>query len=158
MSNPMLPSDMEALDEKSIFFQSEGIPFELTHPLLIITWIEQVIKQEEKFLQTLNFIFCNDAYLHQINLEYLQHDTYTDIITFPYQKPPIIEGDIFISVERVKENAQSFKVTFKEELHRVIIHGVLHLCGHMDKTPEENRRMRKKENEALQLLQGLMAD
>ena len=89
----------------------------------------------------LSYIFCSDAYLHNINVEYLNHDTLTDIITFPYLSPPEIEGDIFISVDRIRENAQTFQVTFEQELHRVIIHGVLHLCGQGDKTEEEDTQV-----------------
>lgn len=156
MSNSLLPLDMEADEEETIFFHSEDIPFQLDKPSIIISWIEKIIKQEGKILQNLNFIFCTDPYLHQINLEYLQHDTYTDIITFPYKKPPNIEGDIFISIDRVQDNAQSFKASFTEELHRVIIHGVLHLCGYLDKTPAEKKEMRAKEDAALQLLHNLL--
>jgi rRNA maturation RNase YbeY len=84
-------------------------------------------------------------------VEYLNHDTYTDVITFPYAKLPIVEGDIFISIERITENGKVFEVTFQEELHRVMIHGVLHLCGYGDKTEEDKVQMTKKENEALLL-------
>lgn len=115
-------------------------------------WILQIVEQESCTLQQLTYVFCSDAYLHRINLEYLQHDTYTDIITFPYCEPPFIHSDIFISIERVRDNAQRLGVPFKQELHRVIIHGVLHLCGYPDKTTAEAHKMRQKEDEALTLL------
>jgi probable rRNA maturation factor len=118
-------------------------------------WIQQVIKREGCTLQQLAYIFCSDAYLHRINIDYLQHDTYTDIITFPYEDPPLIHSDIFISVERVRDNAQQYNLPFQQELHRVAIHGVLHLCGYPDKTPEEAQKMRQKEDEALHLLSQL---
>jgi probable rRNA maturation factor len=136
-------------EEERINFHSESIDFELTGEEFISTWINKVIHSEKGRLIALNFIFCSDAYLHQINVEYLNHDTFTDVITFPYASPPDIEGDIFISVERVRENAQTYNVEFEQELRRVMIHGVLHLCGYSDKTPEEAARMREKEDEAL---------
>ncbi|NBC06223.1 MAG: rRNA maturation RNase YbeY [Bacteroidetes bacterium] len=118
-------------------------------------WIQQIIERESCTLQQLTYIFCSDAYLHRINLEYLQHDTYTDIITFPYEEPPLIYSDIFISIERVRDNAQQYGLAFEQELHRVIIHGVLHLCGYPDKTTAEAQMMRQKEDEALNLLSRL---
>lgn len=136
-------------EEERINFHSESIDFELTGEELISTWINKVIHSEKCRLIALSFIFCSDAYLHQINVEYLNHDTFTDVITFPYASPPDIEGDIFISVERVRENAQTYNVEFEQELRRVMIHGVLHLCGYSDKTPEEAARMKEKEDEAL---------
>jgi rRNA maturation RNase YbeY len=116
-----------------------------------LPWIEAVLRQEKADLIRIQFIFCSDAYLHQLNLTYLDHDTLTDVITFPYQVPPRIEGDIFISVERVRENAARLLVPDQEELDRVMIHGVLHLCGYSDQSPEEKREMTRKENEALSL-------
>ncbi len=139
------PSDLQ----NSITFHIEQLDFELTQASRIQDWISTVIKQRDCRLIQLNYIFCSDEYLHEINLEYLQHDTYTDIITFPYQNPPIVEGDIFISIDRVRENAQQFGVTFEQELLRVIIHGVLHLCGQGDKSAEEQQQMRKLEDWAL---------
>jgi len=98
--------------------------------------------------------FCSDKYLHQLNVEYLQHDTLTDIITFPYNDPPIVHSDIFISIDRVRENAKELHVSFEQELHRVIIHGILHLCGYKDKTKEEAKLMRQKEEAMLKFLAG----
>lgn len=155
MSQPMLPPDMEA-PKKAIVFQSEAINFELDNPSLITSWIEAVVRQEEKTIQYLSFIFCSDPYLHQINMEYLQHDTYTDIITFPYGKANNIEGDIFISIDRIRENASAFEIPFEEELYRVIIHGVLHLCGYKDKSSKEKAEMTAKEDSALGLLRKII--
>jgi rRNA maturation RNase YbeY len=132
-----------------ISFYKEDVEFTLSDEQKLANWILSIIQAENCQLQILSYIFCSDQYLHQINLEYLQHDTYTDIITFPYESPPLIHGDIFISIDRVRENAQAFKVSFEEELRRVIIHGVLHLCGYPDKTEEEASKMRQKEEEAL---------
>jgi len=136
---------IEFYDEDAGFFPSSATALH--------AWIKQVIEHESCTLQHLNYIFCSDAYLHEINLKYLQHDTYTDIITFPYADPPAIHSDAFISVERVRENAEQLRLPFEEELRRVMIHGLLHLCGYPDKTEEEARRMRQKEEEALSLFE-----
>ncbi len=118
-------------------------------------WIREVIQAEKCSLNQLNFIFCDDAYLLEINQEYLQHDTYTDIITFDNSEDGLaLEGDIFISLERVKENALQLQESYKKELHRVIIHGVLHLMGYSDKTPTEQQEMRLKEDTYLQMLEN----
>ncbi len=142
----------EEEDEPAVSFQSEEIEFELSRSARLSEWIKAIIKNEGCQLHQVSFIFCSDEYLLQLNQEYLNHDTYTDIITFPYTEPPLIEGDIFISIERVRENAAGFGLAFEQELHRVMIHGILHLCGYPDKTPEEASRMRQKEEEALKLL------
>ena len=97
-------------------------------------------------------MFCNDEYLHKLNLEFLNHDTLTDIISFDYSVGKELHGDIFISVERVADNAKDFEVDFDQELHRVIIHGVLHYCGYKDKTDEDANVMREKENYYLKTL------
>ncbi|WP_172915919.1 rRNA maturation RNase YbeY [Capnocytophaga canimorsus] len=115
------------------------------------TWIEKIIASEEKELGELNYIFCDDNYLHQINVQYLDHDTLTDIITFDYTEEQIISGDIFISVERVADNAKDFNVDFQTELLRVMAHGVLHLCGYKDKSDAESKQMRSKEEEKMRL-------
>lgn len=139
-------------EDRQLFFEQEDIDFELPNDeQRYIDWIQYIIKKEKKELLQLTYIFCSDSYLHQINVEYLDHDTLTDIITFPYTEPPLVEGDIFISIDRVKENAVKYDVSFEHELHRVIIHGVLHLCGYPDKTEEEAKVMRKKEEEALEI-------
>lgn len=138
---------------QKIHFFSENIDFDLSESQKITSWIEKIIAKEGFEIQLLNYIFCNDEYLHQINLEYLNHDTYTDIITFDNsEKEKTIESDIFISVERVRENATKFEVSFENELARVLIHGVLHLLGYPDKSPEEAKIMRNKEQEALSYL------
>lgn len=145
------PQD-EITPESEINFHFENITFELNNTLKIKDWLFALIEQEGYTPSLLNFIFCSDEYLHKINLEYLQHDTYTDIITFPMADHPLIGGEIFISIDRVSDNAQKFGVSFPNELHRVMAHGVLHLCGYPDKTEEEAAVMRRKENEALDLL------
>ncbi len=115
-------------------------------------WVIECIENEKFEQGELNYIFCDDEYLHKINVEFLQHDTFTDIISFDYTMGKLVSGDIFISVERVKENASQFKVPFEEELHRVIIHGVLHYMGYKDKTDDEKQIMRDKENTCLKTL------
>jgi len=120
--------------------------FSLSNEDVVAAWIAKTIKSEGHSLEEINYIFCDDDYLHKLNVEFLNHDTLTDIISFDYSVGKIIQGDVFISVERVKENASDFKVPFLEELHRVIIHGVLHYCGYKDKTPKDALLMREKEN------------
>ena len=120
--------------------------FALSNEDVVAAWIAESIKSEEHSVEEINYIFCDDDYLHKLNVEFLNHDTLTDIISFDYSVGKIIQGDIFISVERVKENASDFEVPFLEELHRVIIHGVLHYCGYKDKTPKDSLLMREKEN------------
>ena len=132
-----------------ISFFAEDVDFHPSNVPALSRWITSLLDQEGMTLYTINVVFCSDAYLHQLNVEYLSHDTLTDVITFPYQDPPAIEGDIFISIERVLENASAFQTSFTDELHRVIIHGVLHLCGYSDKSPGEKRAMTDRENEAL---------
>ena len=139
-------------EEPAVSFQNESVEFELSQPEKLSEWILAVLEKEGCQLQQACFIFCSDEYLLQLNQEYLNHDTYTDIITFPYSEPPLIEGDIFISIDRVKDNARRFGISFEKELHRVMIHGILHLCGYTDQSPDEKARMRKKEDEALMML------
>ena len=112
---------------------------------LLQSWIYKTILEEKKSASLINYIFCSDDYLLEINKKYLGHNDYTDILTFPYENDPI-ESDIFISLERVDENAKNLKIDFIEELRRVMIHGVLHLCGYGDKTKEETKLMREKED------------
>ena len=138
--------------EGSISFFADGVDFEFVNEEKHNTWIKNTINNEGKIAGDLSFVFCDDEYLHKINLEYLNHDTYTDIITFDYTELNIIAGDIFISIDRVKENALSFNTLFENELSRVIIHGVLHLMGYKDKTEEESTLMRGKEDFYLNLL------
>ncbi|TXG37186.1 rRNA maturation RNase YbeY [Seonamhaeicola maritimus] len=113
------------------------------------SWILSTITSEGYKLEVINYVFCDDEYLHKLNVEFLNHDTLTDIISFDYSVGKIIQGDIFISIERVKDNAKDFNVTFLKELHRVIIHGVLHYCGYKDKSDKEAQVMRAKENHYL---------
>jgi rRNA maturation RNase YbeY len=112
-------------------------------------WINQVASDCGKSTGNIVYLFCDDEKMLEINRQYLQHDYYTDIITFDYTENNKISGDIFISLETVKTNAEKFKTNYEEELHRVIIHGILHLCGYNDKTAEDKKRMRAKEDEAL---------
>lgn len=115
-------------------------------------FIITIFKKEKKKLGELSFVFCSDSYLLGINKQYLKHNYYTDIITFDLSVDPyIINGEIYISVDRVKDNAQNFNASFKEELHRVIFHGALHLCGYKDKTEAEEMQMRKMEDKYLKL-------
>ncbi|MFZ4412103.1 MAG: rRNA maturation RNase YbeY [Bacteroidales bacterium] len=136
-----------------ITFFSEEISFNLTRKLFLKKWITEVIALENKQKGEINYIFCTDSYLSQINLEYLKHDTLTDIITFDYTKDHngLISGDIFISIDRVKENAKLLQLPFSEELHRVMIHGILHLIGYKDKTKALKAIMRQKEDISLSL-------
>ncbi|TDQ73547.1 rRNA maturation RNase YbeY [Sphingobacterium yanglingense] len=137
---------------KDISFFSEDIDYTLKEKAKVREWIHSAIQAEGfKRVSELNFIFCSDEYLLDINKEYLNHDTYTDIVTFDSsEEEEVIAGDIFISIERIRENAAKFKVPERDELHRVIIHGVMHLCGYLDKKKEEKERMTAKENEYLQ--------
>lgn len=130
----------------SINFHSEDVDFYLVNEKKTIKWIKDSIKNEAKTVGEISYIFCSDGYLHKINLEYLNHDTFTDIITFDYTEGNIVSGDIFISIDRVKENAAKFKTVFENELSRVIIHGVLHLMGYKDKSAQEKEQMRSKED------------
>ena len=132
-----------------VFEDVDAVSFEHSS---ILDWYSNVANQEEKVLGDLTIIFCSDDYLLEVNREHLNHDYYTDIITFDYSVFPIVSGDLFISVDRVKENATDFNVSFEHELHRVIIHGFLHLCGYFDKTNEDELLMRSKENQALSLI------
>ncbi|TXK51354.1 rRNA maturation RNase YbeY [Pontibacter qinzhouensis] len=135
-----------------IEFVSEDIDFSLANPDKVSDWIATVIEQNDQELESLTYIFCSDDYLHQINLEYLDHDTLTDIITFNNaDEEGTIEGDVFVSVERVRDNAATLGTTFEDELHRVIIHGVLHLLGFKDKTEKQATLMREQEDSCLSL-------
>ncbi|OOV28636.1 rRNA maturation RNase YbeY [Flavobacterium sp. LM5] len=125
--------------------------FVLENDTAIAEWISQVIVSENKTEGDINYIFCDDEYLHQINVEYLDHDTLTDVISFDYSLGNEIHGDIFISVERVQDNAVDYNVPFEDELRRVIIHGILHYCGYKDKSEADELLMRKKEDEKLAL-------
>lgn len=125
--------------------------FELDNETALADWLSQVILSENKKEGEINYIFCDDEYLHKINMEYLNHDTLTDIISFDYSVGNELHGDIFVSVERVRDNAQDFEVTFEEELKRVLVHGVLHYCGYKDKSETDELVMRSKEEEKIAL-------
>jgi rRNA maturation RNase YbeY len=140
--------DPDFLDE-SIQFHQEQTQWEFEAPLDVKAWIAQSIQQEQREMQEINFIFCSDEYLHEMNVQYLQHDDYTDVITFPYDEERVY-GDVFISIDRVRENAQQYGVSPQHELLRVMIHGTLHLMGYEDTTPELKKAMSAKEDFYLQ--------
>lgn len=125
--------------------------FELENEAQYEDWISRIIESEGFDEGEINYIFCDDDYLHKINVEYLDHDTLTDIISFDYTVGNLIQGDIFVSIERVRDNANDFNVSFDEELKRVLSHGVLHYCGYKDKSPEDEAMMRSKEEEKMQM-------
>jgi len=127
------------------------LDFKLADESKHIIWIEEVLKSEEAEMSQLDYIFCTDEFLLAKNKQFLNHDTLTDIITFDYSARRCISGDIFISIERVRENSQKYNVRFEIELLRVMAHGVLHLLGFKDKTKEESTIMRAKENEKIKL-------
>ena len=123
--------------------------FKLSYENDISSWIGDVIVAEEFVEGDISYVFCDDDFLHGINNEFLNHDTFTDIISFDYSLGKQIHGEIYISVERVAENAKRFRSEFNDELHRVMIHGILHYCGYKDKTETESEEMKHKEDEAL---------
>lgn len=133
-----------------ILFNYE-IDFKLADEDKFKEWICTIIRSEKRDVGEVNYIFCDDDYLHAINMQYLNHDTLTDIISFDYTEGDVVSGDIFISIERVVENAKDFSVSFDEELKRVLAHGVLHYCGYKDKTKQDEVLMRQKENEKILL-------
>ncbi|SFI60980.1 rRNA maturation RNase YbeY [Olleya namhaensis] len=129
--------------------------FKLLDDAKISKWISTIINNENCKEDEINYVFCDDVYLHKLNVEFLDHDTLTDVISFDYSVGKTLQGDIFISVERVADNAKDFKVEFESELHRVIVHGILHYCGYKDKSEADAAEMRNKENEALALLNAM---
>ncbi|MGZ4034474.1 MAG: rRNA maturation RNase YbeY [Bacteroidia bacterium] len=141
-----------------ISFSNKDIKFTLNNKSKIKNWIVSIIEKSSNITGDISFVFCSDEFLLNINKQYLNHDTYTDIITFDYSKEQPkqpISGDIFISIDRVKENAKTFSKTFEDELHRVIIHGVLHLLGYKDKTKIAKSEMTKQEDLCLKSLQKI---
>ena len=134
----------------SITFHKEEIEFEMPDEQKLMDWLQSLATTHEKTINQLSYIFCSDDYLLEINRTYLNHDYYTDIITFPYKQGKFIESDVFISIDRIQENAQSYKVPFDQELLRVIAHGLLHLMGFKDKSDDEKEEMRAKENWAIE--------
>ena len=136
----------------TIAFFSEATSFELPDPAAVQAWLMEVIEHEQKAAGALNIIFCSDEYLYDINREHLHHDTLTDVITFDYSdEPDTLSGDSYISVDRVRDNAQQLQVPFAQELLRVLVHGILHLAGHHDKTPTQKQQMRQLEDRYLEL-------
>lgn len=136
---------------RDISFFNEDVDYKIKDKQKLRQWIATTVANEGGGrVGELNFILCSDAYLLELNKKYLDHDTYTDIVTFDSsEKDGVIAGDIFISIDRTKENASKFDVSERDELHRVIIHGVLHLCGYLDKKKEDKALMTEKENEYL---------
>ena len=124
-------------------------PFELLNEIQTQEWIQKVVADNGFEIGEINYVFCDDNYLYKLNVEFLNHDTLTDIISFDNTLGKLISGDIFISIERVDENAKDFKVSFENELHRVMIHGVLHYMGYKDKSDDDKIKMRNAENQAL---------
>jgi len=143
MQFPEFPS--EEAPEAPVSFHFEDVAFDLPDWEGLSAWLQGVAETEGKPFLEVQYVFCSDEHLRQINVEYLQHDYYTDVITFPYAEG-IIHGDVFISSERVAENAMTNGVSFLHELCRVMVHSVLHLAGYGDKTPEEAAQMRAKED------------
>jgi rRNA maturation RNase YbeY len=127
------------------------LDFQLEDEEVYSNWISNVISSERKKEGEINYIFCDDDFLVEINQQYLDHDTLTDIISFDYSIGNELHGDIFISIERVRENASDFNVTFDEELKRVLVHGVLHYCGYKDKSEDDEKLMRQKEEEKMKM-------
>lgn len=133
-----------------VFFEDiEEVPG--VNPEFLFAWYANVCEVESKELGEISVIFCSDEHLLEMNKEYLEHDYYTDIITFDYTQESLVSGDLFISVDRVQDNADEFDVLFQDELHRVCVHGLLHLCGYKDKSEADEELMRSKENEMLNL-------
>ena len=135
-----------------IFYTTENVKAPKLEKRKTNVWIKTVAEKYDKKIGEIAYIFCDDAKILEVNKTYLQHDYFTDIITFDYCEGVVLNGDIFISLDTVRTNAQEFGVTFDNELHRILIHGILHLCGQEDKTPETRLEMTRKENEALQMI------
>jgi len=137
-----------------ISFFTEDIDFEKINEEMTIQWLINVASIEGSTIDFINIIFCSDDYLHQLNIQYLEHDTLTDIITFPYEEGIQISGDVFISIDRIKDNSKALNIDFNEELDRVMVHGLLHLLGYRDKTEEDQKEMRTKEDFYLKMRVG----
>lgn len=135
----------------AVSFASEQTKFTLTKQKPIVSWLDSVAQAENRSLSEIAFVFCSDDYLLDINQRFLAHDYYTDVITFDYSIESSISGDVFVSIDRVAENAAQVGVSFENELHRVLVHGVLHLLGYKDKTSEEKAVMTDKEDFYLSL-------
>ncbi|MCQ2216228.1 MAG: rRNA maturation RNase YbeY [Bacteroidales bacterium] len=140
-----------------ITFNEDGAKSKLKNRRVIKNWIKEVAKSYGLVTGDLSYIFCTDDMILEVNRQYLQHDYYTDIITFDYVESNVCSGDMFISVDTVKSNSELFNSTYMNELHRVVIHGVLHLCGLKDKSPKDEKKMRAAEDKALALLNEMLA-
>jgi len=136
----------------SIIFFNEDVPLPKLKKRKLISWIKNVIQSEGMKVGEISFIFCSDNYLLEVNKKYLDHDYFTDIITFDYVEGIVIQGDIFISVDRVKENSVTFKTRFEDEIHRILVHGILHLLGYKDKLKKDKSLMTSKEDLYLNVL------
>lgn len=135
----------------SVYFHQQNTQPKLSNRKALKQFIQNIFTQEKKILTKLDYIFCTDKFLLQINKQYLNHNYFTDIITFNLtEKTTTIIGEIYISIDRIKENAQQFKTLYQQELHRVVFHGALHLCGYKDKSKKDQTLMRKKEDFYLQ--------
>ena len=136
----------------AIAYETEGVKMPSIKKREISNWVKEVASSYHKKVGDITYIFCSDEKILEVNNQYLQHDYYTDIITFDYGEDDIISGDLFISLDTVRSNSEQFETDYKEELHRIIIHGILHLCGINDKSPDERAYMTECENKALQLI------
>lgn len=135
------------------YFFIEDRNYRLTQKLAVRNWLQIAVDDHQREVREINYIFCSDHYLHSINKRFLRHDTYTDIITFDNAEDDRIRADVYISIDRAKDNAKTYQVSVLDEVHRLLIHGVLHLLGYADKTPEEQHEMRSKEEYYLSLRQ-----
>ena len=136
----------------SINYFCEEITFNLNGKRKISNWIKEVAAQERKTIDNLCYVFVSDEIILDLNKKYLKHDYYTDIITFDYSTEDIISGELYISINTVKENAKEYKIDFYAELHRVMVHGLLHLCGHKDDTEAQQQKMRQIEDKYIKIL------
>jgi len=141
---------MKKSHANTLFFHNEDTPYLLPKKRTIRAWLLAVAKEESKAMEAVSYIFCSDDYLRNLNEQYLHATYFTDVITFDYCGKNTVSGDIFISVDRVKENAKLYKQRYFQEMLRVMLHGLLHLCGHKDKTKKEAEKMREKEEYYLQ--------
>lgn len=140
-----------------INFYNEDVDFKLKNKLILKRWIKQVIDSYGFKAGELSYVFCSDDKILEVNRQFLQHDYYTDVITFDYDEDGVVSGDMYISVDTVKTNAEQYAPSFEREMQRVIIHGVLHLCGLKDKQPDDEKKMRAAEEKALAMLDEIMA-
>ncbi len=140
----------------AVYFFNEDIDFPQINKTQVKRWLQTIVKNHTQVLGDINYIFTSDAYILKINIEYLKHDYYTDVITFDYTENNKISGDIYISLDTVKSNAELLKQEYNIELHRVIIHGILHLIGFKDKNEQDSKEMRKQEEISLEILENIL--